>query len=280
VPGQRSNGPVNTAARLSARAIGILDLEPDPLALDLATIAQTKLHPSVGYSVGSWGKCILLERCADDASIAATAEGTRVPYILERITETFRIELLRFAQVFAAKRGAFVRPHRDWTRTDPMFARVHVPLQTDERSLHSEDGFVYHMRTGEVWFVDAARAHSAGCFSETTPRLHLVLDFVPGVPLSEIFRSRNAYQPSTADRRIERPAFTAEHLCAIHELAAVVSEANLPRIVDLLSTIHFEKQVSCAATYDWLIEIARRAGNARLVERAEQLERMYLRPFD
>jgi L-proline cis-4-hydroxylase len=264
---------------LRSHALGAMPLDPQRLAPELATLAGWELRTCTGYAVGSWGKCILLEREAPGAPLAVTAHGAALPYVVERIERAFRTELLRFAQIFVAREGGYVRPHRDWDGEAPMFARVHVPLQTDDGSLHAEDDLAYHMRRGEIWFVDASRAHSAGCFSATTPRVHLVLDFVPGVALGETLRE-GGYEPlADRDPRAVRAPFTAAQLAAVHGLARIATERTFSRIADLLGTLHFAYDVDCAALYDWLDEIARRADDGALAERAREMRRTYLDPF-
>ncbi|HEY6237280.1 MAG TPA: hypothetical protein VIW69_19410 [Candidatus Elarobacter sp.] len=75
---------------------------------------------------------------------------------------------------------------------------------------------------------------------------------------------------------MERAPFTDDDLRAVRELGAIASEANLDAIANLLGALHFERAVSCAATYDWLLEIARGAGGARVMERAQKLKNAYI----
>ena len=65
----------------------------------------------------------------------------------------------------------------------------------------------------------------------------------------------------------------ASELEAIYHLGNMVNEQNYSDIVRLLSKVHFYKQVSGADLFDWLIEITRRSGNARLLERAIEFKR-------
>jgi hypothetical protein len=248
----------------------------DRLRPEIERILALPMHPCVD-GVGSWTYYALWqdEHSAGETPDPAVRRG--LAYIDEVIEQVFRTELVRRVWVFAAKRGGYIRPHRDWHGAEPAFTRFHIPIQTNDRCFNSEDDVVYHMDKGEIWFIDGSRPHSGGCFSEAA-RLHLAVDFVPGVEPSQLFRDRRVNQSSALPRAIDRPPFTTAQLSSIHRLAAIVTDVNLMVLLDLLGTIHFEKQVSCAAVYDWLIEIARRAGNPDLMRRAEEIRKAYIGP--
>lgn len=260
-------------ANLRARPAGGVALDPTRLAPELAVIDGFTMDPCVGYAVGPWRKSVVMAR-DERGALAPNALGAQLPYVAEQVQAAFYCERVALVQIFAAGPGAYVRPHVDWTAAEPIFTRLHVPLRTDERCFSSEDDTVYQMRAGEIWFVDGSRPHSAGCFSAIT-RLHLVVEGDPDVPPEALVR---AHAPGSA-RIVERPPLRAEQLDAILALGALVTQANLMRIADLLGTVHFCRRVSCADLYDWLIEIARRAADAVLVRRCEELKRTYLAPF-
>jgi hypothetical protein len=260
-----------------AGRIGTIALDAERLAPALDALLALEMQTCVGYAVGDWRKRVLFDRYAGADAQTQTAPGTS--YVAELLAATFAPEHLECAQVFVASRRSYVRPHRDWPASAPLHTRIHVPLQTDERGLNSEDDEVFHMGAGEIWLVDPSRPHSGGCFSDGT-RVHLVLDFDPGVPPADLFADRAAYAPSAARAAVAREPFEERHLEAIHGLARIATELNFSLIADVLGTVHFEKRVSCAAMYDWLAEIAERSGNAALVCRAAEFEHRFLRPFE
>jgi L-proline cis-4-hydroxylase len=264
---------------LAAQCIGVIALDPGQLAVEIETIHGFEMQPCVGYATGGWSRCVLLLRNKQDGDkVVATDQAAALPYLVEQIRVTFKPELVDCAYIFAAHRGGYVRPHCDWLGGRPLFTRLHIPLQTNNQCFNSEEDRVYHMRVGEIWFVDASLPHSGGCFSEET-RLHLIIDLKPGTLLPDVFRDRASYKPSGSQTLIERSPFTAEHLAAIHGLTAIASDMNLPLILDLLGTIHFEKRVSCAAVYDWLIDIARGTESPDLIQRVAEFRQRYLTPF-
>jgi hypothetical protein len=268
----------NPASTLRAHRLAEIALDPSRLSFDIKTILAAETQMCIGYAVGHWSLCVLLERDSPSRRLGPTAVGAALPYVTELISQTFQLDAVDTVLIFVAKRGGYVRPHCDWPASAPLYTRVHVPLQTDARCLNSEDDIVFHMETGEVWYVDPSRPHSGGCFSDAT-RLHLVLDCHPEVPLADLFAGPQTFAPSRVGSVIDREPFTDESLTAIYGLCEVASALNLTLLADMLGTIHFERQVSCAAVYDWLIEIARRNGHAELIQRAVQLKQRYLYPF-
>jgi L-proline cis-4-hydroxylase len=259
---------------MNAARVGMLHLDAAKLLSEIETLLALGTHPCAD-GVGEWAFSHLWY--GDAARERDTSSDVRrsLPYIDRRIEETFRTDRVTMVRVFAATRGGYVRPHRDWTGSTPAFTRFHVPLQTGDACFNSEDDIVYHMDTGEIWFLDGGRPHSGVCFSDT-PRLHLVVDFEPGIPLGDLFRDPSAYRKPPPFRPVERPPLTELDLTAIFDLAHIVTTANFELVADLLGTIHFEKHVSCAAMYDWLIEIARRSGDRELADRSAELKRSYI----
>ncbi len=57
-------------------------------------------------------------------------------------------------------------PHKDYLEFKKGFNRVRVVLYTDKNCLNSEKDTIYHMRAGEVWYVDGSNIHSAMSLSE------------------------------------------------------------------------------------------------------------------
>jgi hypothetical protein len=264
---------------LAAQCIGAIAFDSGQLAGEIEKIRNFEMQPCVGYATGGWSRCVLLARNKKMGNeVTTTAEGVALPYIVERIRKTFKPDMVDYAYIFAAHRGGYVRPHCDWLGITPLFTRLHIPLKTNDHCFNSEEDRVYHMRVGEIWFVDASLPHSGGCFSEET-RLHLIVDLKPGTPLPDLFQERVSDMPLASQPLMERPSFTTGHLAAIHGLAAVASDMNLSLMLDLLGTIHFEKNVSCAAVYDWLAEIARRTGTPEVIQRAGEFRQRYLTPF-
>ena len=253
------------ATASGAQCLGSVPLDSASLVPEIASIIASGGERCSGYASGNWSKSIVCDR--------AGGERADLPYVLTVLEDTFNMRYVDCAQIFAAQGGGYVRPHRDWLPAQALYTRIHIPLQTADEAFNSEEDRLFHMRVGEIWFLDAGRPHSGGCFSEKT-RLHLVVDLDPDVPFAHALR-RDSYAPKTV-ASLPRPQFTAEHLGAIYALGAIANTDNLSTLADMLGTVHFDKAVSCAALYDWLIEIARRSKCAALLDRAVEYRAKYL----
>jgi hypothetical protein len=263
------------APAISTHRVGAVDFDPAELQAQNAIILGLPMV-HIADGVGDYLLSHLWYGDGSDKRDTSTDVRQKLAYIDGLLERTFKPEYVSLVRIFAARRGGYIRPHRDFTGSVLPWNRVHIPLQTNDACLSSEDDVVYHMAVGEIWLFDGSRPHSGIALSEAM-RLHVVIDFVADAPVPELFRDRRDYQPTPLRRAVERPAFTEDDLAAIHRLGELATEANFLRLADLLGTVHFEKHVSCVAMYDWLIEIGRRSGNPRLVERGEELKRIYVR---
>ncbi|HEX4013028.1 MAG TPA: aspartyl/asparaginyl beta-hydroxylase domain-containing protein [Candidatus Cybelea sp.] len=262
-----------------AHPIGSVAFDDGLLAKELETIERQATTPCTGYAHGSWAKCILAMRHAGESELRTKPAGEAAPHLMERIRTTFAMTHVKVVQLFAASNGGFVRPHVDWKADAPLCTRLHVPLRTNRYAFNSEDDVVFQMGYGEVWFLDASRPHSGGCFSTDT-RLHLIVDLEAADSLESVFAERSEYAPSRHLDAVALPELTSTDRSAIDGLAKLVTDANLGTMLDFLGAIHFQRRVDCAQTYEWLLRIAEGSGDAHLVSRAREYRRMYLTPFE
>jgi hypothetical protein len=96
--------------------------------------------------------------------------------------------------------------------------------------------------------------------------------------MPELFRDPACYRPSKSYELVRRDPFTSQDLEAIYKFCAVVSLKNRGQLFNLLGMVLFEKHVSCAALFDWLIEIAQRAHDAELIEWVADIKAAYIGP--
>ena len=76
--------------------------------------------------------------------------------------------------------GATIAPHRD--DGAPYFAktlRIHVPIESNDRTFMLCDGANYVMRPGEVWAIDNSAIHAVWNAHRTIARIHLICDYLP-----------------------------------------------------------------------------------------------------
>jgi hypothetical protein len=260
---------------MGTHRIGHMAFDPDELRLQNDAILKMTMH-RIADGVGEYTLTHLWYGAASDKCDASREVREQAAYLDRQIESTFRSEHIALVRVFAARHGGYIRPHRDFTGSDP-WTRFHIPLQTNEGCLTSQDEVVYRMGVGEIWFFDGSRPHSGICFSKEV-RLHLIIDFAPGFQAPELFRDPKRCQPVPLHEHIPRPRLTEDQLAAIYRLSEIATKNNFMSLADVLGTIHFEKQVSCAAMYDWLVEIGRRSSDPGLIEYGEKLKEIYLRP--
>lgn len=192
------------------------------------------------------------------------------------IADYFDVQYLRCARLFRASHGAIVLPHRDYLEHQRGFTRIHVPLVThaaQERS--TEDRSCFHMRRGEVWYLDARRVHSAGV-TGSARRVHLVLDFAHSVPPAEtIVRS---LEPHQRPLMINRPALPQNLLSSYIALAPFVNAASWRELLHILARVHLRYEVGVEDVYSWLQEIAANSDEDRelLIRDADRMKKYYL----
>jgi hypothetical protein len=266
---------------MNSRIVGKINLDEGLLKRDLEKI-QGFGHVKEEYSeyrFGLWKNYVLwngtgrqkdtLFRGMEGGAIR-TEMGAEFDYINAVLVETFHTEKLKMVRANLLQ-DALLIPHRDYVEfkgDSDKLARLHIPLETDLNSLHSEDGTVFHMRRGEVWFLDVASVHSA-CNMSERPRISLVLDFgLDGQPLDSVFKNRAAYRTDLAPLLIEREPLDDDFRNAIAAMRHVISRANYKDLVLFLSRVHFYKDISSCLFFDWLIEMCREVPDRSLLEKS------------
>jgi hypothetical protein len=255
----------DTRFSLSAHALGVF---PDHVvaaaavdALQLGSEAYTAAYEE--YSVGSWALAPLWSDRSGDSSgesrehgdaarpIAAAAHLSGINTL---VSEYFDVSRLRSARLFRASHGALIIPHADYLEHRNGFTRMHVPLVTNAAQARStEEDICYHMRRGEVWYVDGHRVHSGGVVGPSL-RLHLVLDFShETAPDQTLVRSiSDPKPPLLIDRAPLPPGLIPSYLA----LAPFIDAAAWRDLVHILARVHLRYDVPTRAVYDWLEEIA------------------------
>lgn len=270
---------------MHSHPIGRVAFDAERLIKEIEVIKGFEMSGAYSeYAKGEWNTCMLLNRSGDkDDSFSAEYEGhavlteygRRLPYLNEVIRRLFKLDLLKSARIFSARKG-FIIPHRDYLEFKKGFTRVHVVLRTNDMAMNSEGSTVYRMREGEIWFLDGRHAHSGGSFADER-RLHLVLDFDPEVPIKDLFNNPADYRPGLTPYLVKRqPISEQERESLISSLGGFLTDVNYDSVFEFVAKIHFDREMDCAATYDVMTEIASRSGDRRLVERADAEKRYFL----
>jgi L-proline cis-4-hydroxylase len=261
---------------MNTHRIAKVDLDTGRLALDLETAAG--FHYSDSYSefiCGEWHSCMLwnasgkvedTQLCDYSGAAQQTDYGKALPYLRELMEHTFDLSKLRFARLVKLRPNSVIIPHRDFLELGQTMRRVHLPLQTDAHCFSAEEATVYQMRTGEIWFIDASKVHTAASFSKRD-RLHLILDFTQGDEIESVLNiEASGQQAIPAENIVARPAPDAAEEETIASFSHIVDLDNYRDILALLIRRYFRKAFHAATVFDRLLAMAERAGKITLVE--------------
>jgi L-proline 3-hydroxylase, C-terminal/Aspartyl/Asparaginyl beta-hydroxylase len=279
---------LDTHLSLRAHALGVLPDDDVAAAaadaLELGWEAYTAAYEE--YSVGSWALAPLWSDPSGDASGESHEHGdpakpiptaAHLSGINALVSEYFNTSRLRGVRLFRASHGALIIPHSDYLEHRNGFTRMHVPLVTDPaQARNTEDNICYHMRRGEVWFLDGHRVHSGGVVGPSL-RLHLVFDFSHDTAPDETLAREipAAERPLLIDRSPLPPDLIPSYLA----LAPFIDAAAWRDLVHILARVHLRYDVPTKTVYDWLETIARAStGPDRdiLVRDAERMKRYYI----
>lgn len=265
---------------MKSRIIGLAQLEDDRLREDVAVIDQFAARDDYSeYSFGLWRSFVLANGSGDkddvmfrgyEGSPLPTDLGRKVPYVLSRVDEIFHTENLKWVRLFTVQNGIIIS-HRDFVEFSEPFIRVHIPIHTDLTCLHSEEDAVFHMRKGEVWYLDASTVHSA-CSLSGFKRISLCLDFVnTGAPLESLLKRPPTRLPEAL--RVSRTPLDDDFLQSLYAFGGVVDALNFRDVAGFLAKVHFYRQAHAASCFDWMIDICTNSGNPDLLQKATAFKR-------
>lgn len=272
---------------LHSRIIGRVGLDQDRLDADIDTLLTFPFNRGYSdYARGNpgWQNCVLMNHSGDPADIVfgghdgppvATPLLEQLPYIQDLLAATWNIEHLLWARIFMCEDGMLI-PHRDYLDLpEDEFTRAHIPLQLGSASMHSEQGTVYRMRKGEVWFIDGTVNHSAYSY-DAAPRIYLSADLRAGVPFDELFVDPAIAVDGVEPDLVQLPALPDDFDVTIEGLSKVLGPDNIQDVIAVLSKVHFSHSAQCGDTYEWLIDAATRTGDDQLVEKAKETRKFFL----
>lgn len=262
------------------RLLGKIHFDEAMLAADLSSLEAISFSSAYAeFACGDWRSCVLFNAtgCAEDALIGDSAQsavitdiGTQLPYVSALVSTLFDTARLRYARLFRVSNFGLIIPHRDFLELKEDYVRLHVVLKTHEHSYSSDENDVFQMRKGEIWCLDATRAHSAAVLS-SEPRIHLVMDF-EYVANSATLIDPMLQASETLAYRPHRLPFDAAVKQKLMALAGVASLRTLNDIVAIVTKHHFTHEIGAAEVYDVVIDICRAAGEPALVEQAAALK--------
>jgi hypothetical protein len=261
---------------LNTHRMARLDLDPARLAEDLQSAKRFVFSDAYSeFSCGEWRSCMLWNGSGEfgdtllsdhDRPALKTAYGTELPYLCETIEDNFDLGRLRFARLVNLRPNSVLIPHRDFLELGKRLRRIHIPLRTDSKCFNGEENVVYQMKVGEVWFIDAAKVHTAASFS-TQDRLHLILDFAQGEETAAFIKGPlNLEGVIPEDSIVQRVPLSAADKEAIASLHKVIDRDNYKDLLALLIRKYFRTQFSASTVFDWLLSLVEQAGDRALLE--------------
>ncbi|MEW2017831.1 aspartyl/asparaginyl beta-hydroxylase domain-containing protein [Rhodococcus sp. NPDC076796] len=162
---------------MGSRPLGQIDLDATSLNADLETDLATldaldrpaDLYDE--FTIGSWVNHPLLNQSGveadstfrDGTGVRATPVLDQLPAIRAILDKYFHNERLMMARVRDVREWSII-PHRDFLELDSdntRYFRILMTLQANDACMNSDESMVFRMRSGEVWFLDAAGVHSA-----------------------------------------------------------------------------------------------------------------------
>ncbi|WP_406725052.1 aspartyl/asparaginyl beta-hydroxylase domain-containing protein [Streptomyces sp. GD-15H] len=271
---------------MRSHILGRIELDQERLKKDLEYLAvvPTVEEEYDEFSNGFWKNIPLynasggsedrLYRDLQDAPAQPTQHAEQVPYLNELVTTVFNQDRVQMARTRNLK-NAIVIPHRDFVELDrelDRYFRTFMILEESPLAFHADEDTVVRMRPGEIWFLDAAAVHSAVNFTDLSRQALCVdLAFDGSFDEKEAFADGSVYAPGATPDIPHRKPFTQERVEKILSLAGVIERENFRDILFLLSKVHFTYDVHPSETYEWLVAISKRAGDEKMVEKAERI---------
>jgi len=236
------------------------------------------------FTFGTWRSCVLWNETGDhrdtelrpySGPARRTALGGKLPYLDSVLKDTFATDCIKWVRVFQVRDGVLA-PHRNLGQSTRSLGRVSFPIRTDPRCLHSENDSVFHLRLGELWFIDDSEVHSACSLSSFT-RILVCVDFdLPGNSFESAFLDRSNQSVPLEPLIAQREPIDGRFLEAIYSLGAIIDWQNVRDILQLLIKTHFYRDLNAITCYDWLIEIAARSQVPKLLEKVTDFKRFCL----
>lgn len=264
---------------MRSRMLGRIDLDEAAArdeALFLAGLPAREDYAE--YTFGTWRAHVLWNGTGDEADGTFRPHRSRpkptrvaesIPYVASLLERVFDLDRISWVRAFVCRDGVLV-PHRDFIELSETFWRIQFPILTDPTCLHLEEDQAFHMRLGELWEIDATTVHGACTLGKAT-RVSICVD-APRCETGVPWRS-GALSPPTDVAVPRRPPLDDAFVGGILGLSSVIEAHNVRDIVSVLARVPYYKDTHAVRVFDWLEEIARRAGDAELARKAEGYRR-------
>lgn len=199
--------------------------------------------------------------------------ASRVPFVQELTAQTFHTTYLKWVRAFVLEDGLLL-PHRDYLEMDTGFTRLHLVLKTNAGCLHSEEDDVFHMRAGEIWFLEARKTHCACNFGDT-PRVTLCFDFMPDIPFTDLFADAATAAALPALQRVDRDNLAEREIRDVLR-GEYLNPGNLRDVAASLARLHFTRRANAGAMFDWLQQLAEESPHAATIPAVAEMRKWAL----
>lgn len=267
-----------TTHRMRSRPLGRVELDADRIAEEAARIARLPADEQYSeYTIGTWRTYVLFNPTGDEndsrfrgyeGKAVPTRFAAEVPYLRSVLERTLHFDRVLWVRAFLVQDGVLL-PHRDFVEFSEQYTRIHLPIQTDPSCLHIEEDVVFHMRMGELWFLDATTVHGAASLSSFA-RISIVVDTADDC--ASVVRGA-ALAPPEPVALVERDPCDARFRASLVALGGLMSRHNHREVLSLLARVPYYKRAHAAEVFEWLIEAAQRSGDERLHERSVAFRR-------
>ena len=130
---------------------------------------------------------------------------------------------------------------------------------------------------GGIYFLDGREAHAGGKLDSGESRVHLVLDFDPDVPVTNLFVNPAQHFTGGQLELVDRRTLSdADFECLINGLAKVITPVNYGTVTALANLLPFTQRFDTACIYDVVVAAATKSGNRELATLARADRKHFL----
>lgn len=261
--------------------IGYIDLSIPGLNSELSNIYKLELKSVYQeFICGSWLTLPLWnETGKDNDLIIKSYEGSgnptelvkKLPLLNSILNQHFDLGLVKYVRLALLAQDSVILPHRDYLETQQEFLRFHIPLITDQFCFYAEEQNVYTFSKGEIWFIDARKAHSVACFSDHG-RLHIILDFPLLDDIEKFINKSVLFDLPQKPKAIKRKPLSKKQYQAILSFSELITINNFMDIASILTKFIYQTESLVTDIFAWLKEIAKQNGNQQLIARIDKLQ--------
>jgi hypothetical protein len=207
---------------------------------------------------------------------AFTAHAEHLPYVQEILRTYFDTDKVTFARLVPFTNSVLI-PHCDYVELSDDLSkqriahRLHIVLATAENAMFSETDTVYRMRSGEVWFIDVTRPHSAGVLGDTR-RVHLLIDIADVAEVEDVLKFDFTLDAGIPQANLcDRPPLAVDERAGLMSLASVLDQENLMDVMGLVIKKHYRRDGGPDFVWSSMKEIARLNGDDAIIQRVADL---------